>query len=478
MAPPALSKWTKAVFGFGAVANGVKATAFDAFLLIFYSQVVGLDPHLVGLAILVALIFDAVSDPIVGYWSDNLRSRWGRRHPFMYGAALPVAFSFFLLWNPPVGASQAALFWYVLSLSVCIRTAITFFETPNSALVPDLTQNYDERTSLYSVRNLFGWTGGTVMAVLMFGVLIPAFATDEIPDGRFNREAYAVFGLIGSAVMFVAIVVSSLGTHSRILHLKPAPPPRRMTLLRIFREIFETLSERSFIALFIAAILGAIASGLANALSLYFMTYFWGLTDVQTSFVLLGTFVAAIIAFTLAPIATRTIGKKKGAMIVGMIAFCGAPVPIILRLLDLLPPNGTPFIFWFVVITNIIDLSLIICFHILFNSMVADLVEQSELKTGRRSEGVFTSAVTFVRKSIGGLGILAASIVLLLAQFPTGGDTSEVSDAAVWRLGAFYAPTVLIVWLSMMAVISTYRIDRETHENNLRELRLRHRPGG
>ncbi|NBC21742.1 MAG: sugar transporter [Alphaproteobacteria bacterium] len=466
--PPTI--WTKLAYGFGSVAYGVKNGAFDYFLLIFYSQVIGLDARLVGLAILIALIVDALSDPIVGYWSDNLRSPWGRRHPFMYASALPVALSFFMLWNPPEGASQQTLFWFVLGFAILIRTLITLYETPSSALTPDLTSDYNQRSSLYSYRYFFGWTGGNAMTVLMFFFLFPAFATEAIPDGMFNREAYELYGIIASCAIFVAILVSAVGTHARIVHLKPPPPPRRMSIGRVFGEIFETLAERSFIALFIGALFGAVASGLAAGLSFYFLTYFWGFSEVERGLVLFGTFIAAAIGFILAPIVTRTIDKKRGAMIIGLIAFLGAPMPIALRLFDLLPPNGTAFIFWFVVITNIIDVGLIICFQILFSSMVADLVEQSELKTGRRSEGVFTAAVTFVRKAVQGFGVLAASMVLALAQFPTGADTNAVPEEAIWRLGAFYVPAILFLWMAMMAVISTYRIDRATHEDNLRRL--------
>jgi len=470
VAPPPISRVTKLAHGFGAVAPGVIVGAFDFFLLIFYSQVVGLDAWLVGLAIWIALAFDAISDPIVGYWTDNLRSRWGRRHPFMYASAIPIAGTFFLLWAPPEGASQTVLFWYVLILAILIRTAVTFYRTPSTALIPDMTRDYDERTSLYSLRFLFAWMGGNAIAVVMFFILFPSFATESIPDGRFNPDAYALYGIIGSIVVFVSIVVSSMGTHARIPYLNQPPPARRMTLMLVFKELFETLSNRSFMALFVAALFGAIASGLVSVLSLYFFTYFWEFTDVQTGAIFLGTFVAAIIGFVLAPIVSRKLGKKRGAMIVGLVAFGGAPLPILLRLLDLLPPNGTPFVFWFVTITNIVDIGLIICFQILFASMVADLVEESQVKTGRRSEGVFTAAETFIRKSVQGLGVAAATLVLALADFPTGAEVDEVSPEAVRRLGLYYVPLVLLLYMTMIAVISTYRIDRNVHEENVRRL--------
>ena len=92
---------TKIFYGFGSVAFGVKDNGFSYMLLLFYNQVVGLPATLVGLALMIALVWDACIDPLIGQLSDNLRSRWGRRHPFMYAAALPVAISYVALWNPP-----------------------------------------------------------------------------------------------------------------------------------------------------------------------------------------------------------------------------------------------------------------------------------------------------------------------------------------------------------------------------------------
>lgn len=467
---PALSRKTKFAFGLGAVAPGVTTGAFEFFLLIFYSQVVGLDARLVGIAILIALICDAISDPIVGYWSDNLRSRWGRRHPLMYASAIPLALSFYFLWTPPEDASQTTLFWYLMLLAVTVRTAVTFYRTPSAALTPDLTQAYDERTSLLSIRYFLGWVGANAVAVWMFFALFPSFETETISDGRFNPAAYETYGIVGAIVILVSVLFGSVGTHSRIPHLKPAPPVRKITFKVVFGELFETLANRSFISLFFAAMLFAIASGVASGMSLYFFTYFWAFTDIQTGIVFLGTFGAALIGLVLAPIVSRRIGKKRGAIIVGLVAFLGAPMPIVLRLLDILPENGSSFVFGFVIITHIVDVGLIICFQILFASMLADLVEDSEVKTGRRSEGVFSAAETFVDKSVRGLGVMAATVVLTLAAFPAGADVQEVSKESLWWMGALYVPLVLTLWMTMIAVISTYQIDQDTHEENLRRL--------
>lgn len=464
------SMWTKLAYGFGSVAYGVKDNGFNYFLLMFYSQVIGVDARLVGLAITTALVLDAFAHPIVGYWSDNLRSRWGRRHPFMYAAAIPVAATYFLLWNPPRGWAPDQLFLYLLVMAVLIRQLINFYETPSAALVAELTDDYDQRSSLLSFRYYFGWTGGNLMSVLMFMVLFPAFATAAIPNGQFNRDAYELYGIIASGLIFLGIMVSALGTHSRIAHLRPAPPKRRLTLGTVFREIFETIGNRSFFALFLAALLGAVATGLSAALAFYFTTYFWNFTPQQTGWVTVSVFASAIIGSVMAPIVTRTIGKKRGAMIIGIIAFIGSPTPIMLRLAGILPGNEHPLIFPFVVTTVMIDTGLIICFQILSSSMLADLVEQAELKTGRRSEGLFFSAVTFIRMCVQGLGVMTASFVLAAAKFPTGAAQGQVPEDSLWRLGAYYAPTILAIWMGMMAVMATYKLSRTDHEENLRKL--------
>lgn len=464
------SIWTKLAYGFGSVAYGIKDGGFQFFLLIFYAQVIGLNAQLVGLAILIALVADAISDPIVGYWSDNFRSKWGRRHPFMYAAAVPVAISYYFLWNPPEGWSNTQLFWYVLLLSILIRTFITIYETPSTALAPEMTQDYDERSSVISFRWFFGWLGGNTMAIAMFILVFPAFVTVAISNGQFNRDAYATYGFIASLVMFAAIMISALGTHHLIPKLRAPPAKRKITPGLMFREIFETLSSRSFAALFFASLLGFIASGLAGGLNFYFATYFWGFGPEQIGLISVCVTFSTFIGLFLAPYITRTIGKKRGAIIIGLIAFTGAPTPILLRVLDILPGNESPVIFWFVLIATTIDVGLIICYQILAASMIADLVEQAELKTGRRSEGIFFAATTFIRKCGVGVGIILASTVLGIVGLQSGAGQGEVSADAIWGLGAVYVPLILGLWLTMIAVISMYKLDRAGHEENLRQL--------
>lgn len=470
LTPPAPSRWTKGAFGFGAVSFGVTETGFNYFLLIFYSQVIGLQAWLVTLAITLSLLLDAFADPVVGYWSDNLRSRWGRRHPFMYAAAVPIAITYALLWMPPAGLSQGQLFAWLLGFSMIVRVCVTFYETPSSALLPELTYDYDERSSVQGLRLFFGWSGGNVMTVLMFVAIFPLFVTPAIPNGQFNRDAYVTYGLIAGGLVLFAILVSALGTHSRIPHMSAAPPKRRLTLRTIFGEMYHTLADRSFVALFASATLGAVARGLSASLAFYFTTFFWGFSSQQIGIITLGVFVSAFLGATLAPIVSRRMGKQRGAMVIGLIAFLGAPLPIVLRLTGILPPNGDPSVFWLVFLTNTIDTGLIICFEVLTAAMIADLVDQAELRTGRRSEGVFFAAITLIKKTVLGLGLIAASFILYMSAFPEGAKPGQVTPDTLWLLGAWYVPIILGLWLTMIAVLSGYRLGRDDHQANLRKL--------
>ena len=455
----------KIAYGFGASAFGIKNNGFDYFLLLFYGTVIGLEPGLVGLAILIALVFDAISDPLVGYWSDNFRSRWGRRHPFMYAAAAPVGLTYFLLWNPPE-LDQLGLFLYLTCLAVLIRTLITFYETPSTALLPELSSDYAERTNLQSYRLFFGWTGGNIMSVLMFGVLLAG------EGGMQSREGFETYGIIAGTLIFLTIMVSAIGTHHRIPTLsKPSANTERYSVRRIFREMVETLSEGSFIALFFAMIFASISTGIATSLSFIMLNYFWGFSEFQIFLWTATVFFSALLGFLIAPRVTRKFGKKEASIGLGVLAFSIAPAPVILRLLGLMPENGDPVLFPLVLAINVIDLALIIAVQAVIYSMIADLVESNQLKTGRRSEGVYYASITFTRKTTQGLGVLSGGLILSAVAFPQGAAPETVSEDTLWWLGAFYAPSLVFMWSAMLYCISRYRIDRNAHEENLRKLK-------
>tara|TARA_B100000767_G_scaffold130555_1_gene123920 strand:+ start:273 stop:1697 length:1425 start_codon:yes stop_codon:yes gene_type:complete len=464
-----VSPLNKIAYGFGSVAFGIKGNGFDYFFLLFYSQVMGVDAYLVGLALLISLMVDAFSDPLIGYFSDNTHHRWGRRHPFMYAAAIPVAVAYFFVWNPPASLSGNDLFPYILVLAITVRTMVTLYEIPNSALVAEMTDDYDERTSILSYRFFFGWAGGTLMGFYALTYLL--VPTETISNGLFNLQGFGQMGLIASIVIFVAIMVSSMGTHSFIPNLKAPPAKTKLSLSRIYREIFETLWNRSFAALFAAALFGAIGTGVATGLSHYINSFFWGFSTVQLGQISLSVVLSAIIALIISPDISRRFGKKRAAIIVGLLAFTILPATIALRLLGLMPENGDPLLFPLILVITVVDVSLIIAYQTLATSMIADLVELSEVNTGRRSEGIFFASMTFVKKFVQGFGVVMATTILTIVSFPVGVTPNDVPPDALFRLGTLYVPTVVTVWMLMILCISYYQIDRKKHNANLNVLR-------
>ena len=163
---------TKLTYGFGSVAYGIKDNGFATFLLFYYNQILGLSGDLAGLAIFIALVFDAVTDPIAGSVSDRWRSPMGRRHPFMYASALPLAISFVFLFMPMVSiesAGQMGLFAWMAVFTVLTRASMTLYHVPHMALGAELSEDYDERTVLVAVRHFFGAVGFLATYVIGFG---------------------------------------------------------------------------------------------------------------------------------------------------------------------------------------------------------------------------------------------------------------------------------------------------------------------
>ena len=467
--PPPLSFRTKLFYGLGTVAFGVKDNGFSYLLLPFYNQVVGLSAPLVGLAILIAMMCDALLDPVIGQVSDNWRSRWGRRHPFMYAAALPVALSYLLLWNPPHW-SHGALFWYLIGVAILIRAFISVYEVPSSALAAELSLGYDERTVLLSYRYFFGWIGGLVLYIIAFKFLFVPDA--HHPVGQTNPVGYARYGLLAACMMFGAILASAAGTHDRIPTLAK-PPTRRATIPVMARELIAAWSHRSFLFLTLSGVATAMALGLAASMNFYINTYFWGFTAAQISGLALGVIISAFTALSIAPLASRWLGKRAAAIAFMALSVIVGLTPMMLRLTGLAPPNHTLAIFILILAQSVISVAFGIAGQTLVSAMIADVVEEGELRTGRRSEGAYFSASIMVNKAVSGLGIFAASAVLGFIRFPTGVSPELVSLDVLRRLAFTYAPIYAGLYCVGFILMMGYKITRASHAATLESLAAR-----
>jgi GPH family glycoside/pentoside/hexuronide:cation symporter len=230
------------------------------------------------------------------------------------------------------------------------------------------------------------------------------------------------------------------------------------------------LRNRSFIALFSAALMGAIGTGIAAGLFTYINSFFWGFSTIQVGQLNASIIISALIALLISPTISHRLGKKHAAIIIGLLAFTIMPITVLLRLLGVMPENGDPQLFPLMLIITVVDVSLIISYQTITTSMIADLVEDSEVQTGRRSERIFFASMTFIKKFVQGFGVLMATTILTMAQFPAGAAPGEVPSDALVRLGAYYVPTVVAVWMLMIVFISKYNVSRETHNANLSKL--------
>jgi len=466
---------TRCFYGLGSVSEGVKNTAFNAFLLFYYNHVLGLPGTLSGLAIFLALCVDAITDPLVGSISDNFHSRWGRRHPFMYASALPMALSFLLLFNPPASLGKTELFLWLTTFAVLVRVSMTLYTIPSNSMTAEMTPNYDERTSLVSYRFFFGWAGGITIYQLAFRYFLAP--TSEFGDGRYNADAYGALALTCAIAITAAILICALGTHHLIPKLKPPPERTPFTLGRFVQELREVFGNRSYLVLVIASLFSAVAGGFNDVVGLYMLTYFWGFTSAEIANLGLGAIVALLVAVSLARSVSQRFDKKTVALGLAFFAILFGSLPVLLRLLELMPPNGHPVLLYLIFGHTIVLVTAVIVMGIILASMVADTMDEGELRTGKRQEGMYASAVAFTGKSASGVGGLLAGIALDLVAFPrvtVEGVVPVVSPESIFSLGLVAGPALMVLWLCSLIFLSRYRLTRERHWETLAELERRH----
>ncbi len=468
---PRIPLTTRLYYGSGSIAEGAYNVAFNTFLLFYYNQVLGLPGTLSGVAIFIALCVDAITDPLMGSISDNFHSRWGRRHPFMYASALPMATCFYLLFNPP-DIGEMGLFLWLAFFAIGVRVSMTLYTIPSNSMVAEMTTHYVERTSLVAHRFLFGWLGALVLAQL--GYLHYFAPSQDYSDGRLDPAAYGAFALVCALVIFSSILICTAGTHRLIPTLGRPPEPTPLTARRFIAELRDVLSNRSYVMLLIAALFAAAANGFNDVVGLYMNTYFWGFNTNEIAVLVASMVLSVILAFAITPALTTHFDKKKVAVAFASSGVAIGPLPVFLRLLGWMPENGNPMLLPIIVIHTALLVTGVIAISILIASMIADAIDEAELSTGKRQEGMFVSAISFSAKATSGIGGFFAGMALDLIHFPTQTELGSVPPEKVFKLGLAVGPGLLLFYLLTVYFISRYRITRERHREILSELERRH----
>lgn len=461
--PSTLGWRVRIMFAFGQIPEGVQSTSFGFFLLFFYNQVLGLSGFLTSAAIVIALVIDAVIDPIVGSWSDRTQSGWGRRHPFMYLAALPFAVSFYLLFAPPSGLDETGLFLWLVSLSVLTRATQSCYSIPHTAMTAELSTDYDERTLLSALRSLMG-SVGTLM-VFLIGMQIYFEATEEYPIGQLNPDAYPLFAATFAFVIAIGIWVTAFGTHSQIPYLpQSVPTGKRFSVMQVAKEAGQAFSLSSFRVIVLTAVLWGMTMGMVSALSIYLGTLYFQFTLAMIGLSFPASVVGGFIGAGLATPLGRIFPEKKTLLIGGLIWYAlWNTLPIILSLLGMFPKPGDPMLFYLVMAANAICSVGIGVLGVMIGSMIADITDEHEEIHGSRNEGIYYAAASFAAKAIGGFGIIISGVVVDLAGIQRNATVETIDPEALRTLAMAMGPGVLVMIGITASVAGLYRLSRKEH---------------
>lgn len=457
----------KVITGFGSVAFGVKDNGFSFFLLIFYNQVLGMDAALVSLALLIALLVDAVVDPLIGNLSDRTYTRWGRRLPWLYAAPVPLAMLWVYLWSPPGGAAPS--FAGLVGIAIAVRVLLSACEVPSIALVPELTQDYDERTTLFRYRFLSGWIGGLGMMILAYTVFMPG------PEGMLSLEGYQAFGIFGAVLMAASVIGSAAGLHPLVARL-PDHKPEPFTFKGAFAEIIEAFSEKSFLIFAAGGLAAYVAQGMTFSISNYLNLFVWQLSGSQLVFYPLVLFASVVLMFVIVGPMHRRWGKNGSAALSAVAAAVIGIMPYGLLLAGLWPPAGsnasTAGFYAFVFIANALGVVSLVS----ATSMMAEIVEAFEERTGRRAEGSFFSGGWLVQKCATGAGIFVTGQIIAFAGLATNSAPGTVPDEVLARLILCFGAAGVGLALVSAFWLGRFPISRAEHEARLERLAHRRKP--
>ena len=449
-----LTKKTKFAYGIGQIAETVKSTGFDIFLFFYFTQVLGLSGSLAGLAVMIALVFDAITDPLAGYISDRWRSPRGRRHPFMVAAAVPLGVAWFVLFMPPADLSQTGLFLWLVIFAVAVRGMITVYYVPYLALGAELTRDYHERTSVAAWRAFCGVFGAALVVFIGVGVFFPE--TEAFENGLLNPAGYPRVALAGAVIMVVVILLSAWGTRSRVPHLPKAPD--RVAAIDLRRDVRDAWGNPSFRALFIGMALVAVSIGIVQTLNMHLNVFFWRLGSDVIAFLAAAILMGWPVGILLARPAHRRFDKKATIIGAALVSAIAGNVAVVSELLGVFPARDSavfiPLLFGLLFVGGAAS-GLAVTSGA---SMMADVTQEHQYRTGRYQEGFLFSAVAFTGKMAAAAGYLVAGIGLDLIGFPLQAQPSEVDPDQITQLALLNLSAAIFGFASILAYIG-YRID-------------------
>ncbi|MFZ1396625.1 MAG: MFS transporter [Candidatus Promineifilaceae bacterium] len=437
---PKLSFGRKLAFGIGDLGPALVASIQGFFLNAFLLDIAGIRPAAAGIIFLIVKIWDSVNDPIIGRLTDRTNTRWGRRRPWLLFGAIPFGLAWFLQWLVP-DLSSTGLFWYYLVVALLLDTGFTAVNVPYTALTPELSQDYDERTSLNSFRFSFSILGG-LAALVIHSVLIDSFPS--------VTQGYA----ISAAVMGGIIVLSNFITFAftEESHFKEAAEeddPGFVEGVKI------ALRNRPFLYVVAIYLMSWLCIQFVQANMLLYVRYWVGGEDrfIQLAFALQ---VSAFVFLLMWSKLSQKWGKQK-VYYVGMSFWIFVEIAIFF-----VQPGQFNLVLGLAVLAGVgVSVGYLIPW-----SMLPDVVELDELETGQRREGIYYGFFVFLQKLGISLGLALSNFALEAAGYINAEDLSNLPEqptAVLTALRIFVSFVPAVILLLSFPIVRRYPITREKH---------------
>lgn len=451
-------------------------TAAGVATMIYYNQVLGVSPALCGLAFLIASIADAISDPLVGSITDAVRTRWGRRHPLMLASAVPIAAAFYAIYQPPAMLDEWGLCLWLTGSLVAMGIAKDFYALPHNAMGAELTDDYNERTSIFGWNYITGALAGMLIGAFILAVLFPS--TPEFTNGLLDRERYRLLAIFGAIVCAVAVIFCALATWDQIPYLH-TPPPR--TIGRQYREAVEETwrnlkglaTNPSYLSVCLCWFVLAISGGILGVVGAYAMLYGFQFATEQMAIQRFVTLPGVLLSVPLALWLSRRLDKKYTVIAMITVSCLLVGSPYVLKLLGLFPPTGSDAALpTFFALHTLAYIALPVV-PIVINSQMVDIADEHELNTGNRAEGLIFSIRLFALKATNGLGAMVAGIGLEVIGFPRDARPENLDPEVVDGLMFMMGPLYYLIVFAGLGFALFYRIDRKRHAEILTALETR-----
>ncbi|QHI69811.1 MFS transporter [Tichowtungia aerotolerans] len=458
-------------YAVGDGAFSITMNGMNNFAMIYLTQILGLNPGWAGVAISIAIFWDAVTDPVMGHISDNTRTRWGRRHPYVLVGGLLAAISFFMFWTvPQLLGSAGVIFAAALTFNLMVRTALTVYMVPYTALGFEICPDYEDRARLQGVRFFINQLTNFFAGAMAWPFFFKERLNDagDMVDGSLLASNYNRFAVIMGIVIVVLVSVCCWGTRQFALDNRNEEV-RGNNLKAFWVDFLAIFKDRLAVKVFIFFVIAQFAMMLMGTTQMFVYIFYMKFSAVEKSIVHGGGMLAfAFCSLNLAKLVTRF--DKKPAGFIGMVlaVFGGLGLLAVFRSGMMNPQQGAFTIFGETIhLSTLVFALLQMCWWggcglvvPLASSMIADVAAINEKKTGEQKNASYAAIFTFCSKAAGSIGINICAMLLATAGIVSG--AKEQTPEAARNIATLCFICGPIIMISAMVLLRAYPINRNT----------------